>query len=127
MCLGFTPNPSCIAVYLSRTIFILFWYICICVMISIKSFTIENFVEITIKPLIAHRLMALGYTHKLIHSAATHVHILYTFTHTQVSRGASLCRICINLNLSRSLLSIPSPPFPLPLQVRLTKTEPDEA
>jgi hypothetical protein len=24
MCLGFTPNPSCIAVYLSRTIFISF-------------------------------------------------------------------------------------------------------
>ena len=50
MCLGFTPNPSGIAVYLSRTIFISFWYICICVMISIESFTIGNFVEITIKP-----------------------------------------------------------------------------
>jgi hypothetical protein len=46
MCLGFTPNPSCIAVYLSRTIFILFWYIGLCVLISIKFFTIGNFVEI---------------------------------------------------------------------------------
>jgi hypothetical protein len=35
-----------VAVYLSRTIFISFWYICICVMISMKSFTIGNFVEI---------------------------------------------------------------------------------
>jgi hypothetical protein len=50
MCLGVTPNPSCIVVYLSRTIFISFWYlICICVMISIKSFTIGNFVEINPK------------------------------------------------------------------------------
>jgi hypothetical protein len=49
MCLGFTPNPACIAVYLSRTIFILFWYICICVMISMKSFRIGNFVEINPK------------------------------------------------------------------------------
>ena len=30
-------------------------------MISIKSFTIGNFVEITIKPLGTHRLMALGF------------------------------------------------------------------
>jgi hypothetical protein len=46
MCLGFTTNPSRIAVYLSRTIFILFWYIGLCVMISIKSLTIGNFVKI---------------------------------------------------------------------------------
>ena len=50
MCLVFTSNPSCKAVYLSRTIFILFWYICTRVIISIKFFTIGNFVEITIKP-----------------------------------------------------------------------------
>ena len=54
MCLIFTPNPSCKAVYLSRTIFISFWYchryICTSVMISIKSFTLGNFVDITIKP-----------------------------------------------------------------------------
>jgi hypothetical protein len=41
-------------------------------MISIKSFTIGNFVEITIKPLGAHRLMALGFIN-------THTH---THTHT---------------------------------------------
>jgi len=37
-------------VYLSRTIFISFWYFYMRVIISIKSFTIGNFVEITIKP-----------------------------------------------------------------------------
>jgi hypothetical protein len=58
MCLGFTPDPSCIAVYLSRTIFISFWYICIYVN---NDFTIGNFVEITIEPLSAHRLMTLGF------------------------------------------------------------------
>jgi hypothetical protein len=50
MCLNFTPNPSCKAVYLSRTIFISFWYVCMRIIISIKSFTIGNFVEITIEP-----------------------------------------------------------------------------
>jgi hypothetical protein len=50
MCLNFTPNPFCKAVYQSRTIFISFWYVCMRVIISIKSFTIGNFVEITIKP-----------------------------------------------------------------------------
>ncbi len=50
MCLNFTPNPFCKAVYLSRTIFISFWYVCMRTIISIKSFTIGNFVEITIKP-----------------------------------------------------------------------------
>ena len=50
MCLNFTPNPSCKEVYLSRTIFILFWYVCMRIIISIKFFTIGNFVEITIKP-----------------------------------------------------------------------------
>ncbi len=49
MCLNFTPNP-CKGVYLSRTIFISFWYFYMRVIISIKSFTIGNFVEITIKP-----------------------------------------------------------------------------
>jgi hypothetical protein len=50
MCLNFTPCPSCKVVYLSRTIFISFWYICMSVVISIKLFTIGNFVEITIQP-----------------------------------------------------------------------------
>ena len=50
MCLNFTPNPSCKAVYLSKTIFMSFWYICMRIIISIKFFTIGNFVEITIKP-----------------------------------------------------------------------------
>ena len=61
MCLIFTPNPSCKAVYLSRTIFISFWYFYMRVIISIKSFTIGNFVEITINHLSAHSLMALGF------------------------------------------------------------------
>ena len=46
MCLIFTPNPSCRSVYLSRTIFISF---CMRIIISIKFFSIGNFVEITIK------------------------------------------------------------------------------
>ena len=50
MCLNFTPNPSCKTVYLSGTIFILFWYVCMRIIISIEFFTIGNFVEITIKP-----------------------------------------------------------------------------
>ncbi len=50
MCLDFTPNPSCKSVNLSRTIFISFWYVCMRIIISIKFFTIGNFVEITIKP-----------------------------------------------------------------------------
>ena len=49
MCLNFTPNPSGKAVYLSRTIFISFWYVRMRIIISIKFFTIGNFVEITIK------------------------------------------------------------------------------
>ena len=44
MCLSFTPNPSCKAVYLSRTIFISFWCVCVRIIISIKFFTIGNFV-----------------------------------------------------------------------------------
>ena len=50
MCLIFTSIPSCKAVYLSRTIFISFWYVCMRIIISIKFFTIGNFVEITINP-----------------------------------------------------------------------------
>ena len=50
MCLNFTPKSSCKVVYLSRTIFISFWYVCMRIIISIKFFTIGNFVEITVKP-----------------------------------------------------------------------------
>jgi len=34
---------GCKAVYLSRTIFILFWYVCMRIIISIEFFTIGNF------------------------------------------------------------------------------------